>query len=528
MKRLIFGALAACFAAALLSCGGGEDSGSLDNKPFGSPFGGGGSGSGITGLIGLVVDSSTGTPIAGVSVAAGTLSTTTDTQGNFAIPTIPTGSSVVSFTLAAYAPQSRTVQISRNIETSVLVQMVPNGTTSPSSFDPTVGATLTATGSTAQAVISGGSLRDAGGFPPASGTATALVTPIAPTQDPYLLPGEYVVTPTGGGSAAFETLGGVDIRVADSAAHPLTGALTGPASIQIPANSRAALPASALLMRFDPTTGLWVEDGTATLQGVAPNQFYAGSISRMATWTAAQVYTASNITVCVQDQSGAPVPGARVQSDGIDYSGGGTAWTNASGVAVVPMKQGGSAVIGATSPRSSNSATISAAQSASDFTLTPCLVMPTRGMTIRLTWGLQPLDLDSHLKEPNNVHIAYFSRGSLSAAPYAALDVDDVTSFGPEVITILRLTQGVNEYFVHNFSGTFTPGMTGSPARIEVRVGTQTRIFTPPPGEAANPYWRVFQFTVAADCSVTITPVQQWAASEPANPAGSGSGALCN
>ncbi|HYL89401.1 MAG TPA: hypothetical protein VEU32_11655 [Burkholderiales bacterium] len=485
----------------------------------------------MTGLIGLVVDATTGNPIQGVTVAAGTLTTTTDSQGNFAMPTIPNGTSVVSFTapvsgsLAPYAPQSRTVQIIPTIETSVIVQMTPNGTTSPATFDPTVGATLTVTGSTAQAVISGGSLRDASGNPPAAALVNDVVTPLASSLDPYLLPGEYVVSPT----SAFETFGGVDLRVDDNLLNQMTGALAGPGAIQIPVSSRAAAPpASVSLFRFDPTTGLWVQDGTATLQGAAPNQFYGGAISRVAAWAAGQVYTASTISVCVQDPSGAPVVGARVQSDGIDYSGGGTGWTNSSGVASVPMKQGGSAIITATSPRSSSSATISNAQSASNFTLTPCLIMPTRGMTMRLTWGALPLDLDSHLKEPNSVHIAYFSRGSLGSPPYAALDVDDVTSFGPEVITVLRLTQGVNEYFVHNFSGTFAPGMTGSPARVEVRVGSQTRIFTPPAGEGTNPYWRVFQFTVATDCSVTIAPVQQWAATEPPNPAGTASGTICN
>jgi hypothetical protein len=109
--------------------------------------------------------------------------------------------------------------------------------------------------------------------------------------------------------------------------------------------------------------------------------------------------------------------------------------------------------------------------------------------------------------------------------------VDDVTSFGPEVITITHLTQGTSEYFVHNFSGTLTPGMTGSPARVEVRVGTQIAIYRPGAGEGSNVYWRVFQFTVAPNCSVTLNPLtNSWAAggAEPPNPAGSATGVICN
>ncbi|HYR33519.1 MAG TPA: carboxypeptidase regulatory-like domain-containing protein, partial [Burkholderiales bacterium] len=451
MKKILYGALKAWLAVLLVSCGGNDAGGdSVDARPF-APPGFGRAGSLIHGLLGIVVDANTGAPVVGATVAAGSLTTTTDSAGNFTMPTIPNGTSVVSFTLAAYAPQSRTIQVSPTIETSLIVQMVPNGATTPPTFDPTAPTTLTVTGSTARVDINGG-LRDVNGNPPPGTSVNAVVTPIGPSLDAYLLPGEFVVTQAAGGNAPFETFGAVDVRITDSAGNPLSGAFAAPASIRIPVDTRfgGALPASVALMRFDPVTGLWIEDGTATLQGVAPSQFYGGAISRIATWTAGRVYTPSNITVCVNDTANAPVGGARVYSDGIDYSGGGTAWTNAAGVAVVPMKRGGQAVISANSPRSSNSATISAGQSAADFTLTPCLIMPTAGMTIRLTWGSSPSDLDSHLKGPNNVHLSYQNRGSLTAAPFAGLDVDDTSSFGPEVITITRLTQGVHEYFVHN------------------------------------------------------------------------------
>jgi hypothetical protein len=523
MRKIWLGALTAGLASLLLSCGGGGTSDSVDARPFGPGFGAAGGVGVVHGLIGLVVDANTGSPISGVTVSAGSLSTTTDGQGNFAMPTIPNGTSVVSFTLAAYAPQSRTVQVISTIETSVIVQMVPNGSTSPSSFDPLAAATLTVTGSTAQLAIGANTLRHADGTAPAASNATAVLTPIGPSLDAYLLPGEYVF----GTNSSFETFGGLDVRITDNAGLPLT-TLTSPATIRIPVNTRSGtLPASVALLRFDPVTGLWVQDGSATLMGSAPNQFYEGTVNQTATWAAAQGYTPSNISICVQDTNGNPVAGARVYSDGIDYSGGGTAWTDASGNATVAMKSGGQAVISANSPRSSNSITVPPAPTA-------CLIMPTAGMTIRLTWGASPSDLDSHLKGPNNFHIAYFSPGSLSNAPFARLDVDDTSSFGPEVITITRLTKGVHEYFVHNFSRSVSPsaaGMTPSPTRVEVRVGSQIAIYRPGTGEGANEYWRVFQFTVNPDCSVALSPLtNSWAGpgAEPANPAGSAGGAICN
>ena len=147
MKKLIFGALAMGLAASLLSCGGGQNEGDLANasKPFGSNGSSGSgfvNGSGVTGLIGIVVDSTTGSPIPAVTVTSGSLTAATDANGNFAMPTIPTGTSVVSFNIPSYAPQSRMVVIASSVETSIIMLMTPNATTAPATFDPAVGATF--------------------------------------------------------------------------------------------------------------------------------------------------------------------------------------------------------------------------------------------------------------------------------------------------------------------------------------------------------------------------------------------------
>ena len=184
MKRILCGALTAWLACVLVSCGGGTGD-SVDARPF-SPPSNIVPAPTITGLLGLVVDSTNGTAVSGVTVTAGALSTITDTQGNFALPTIPNGSNVVSFTLNTYAPQSRTVQISSTIETSLIVQIVPNGALDP--FDPATGGTLTVAGSTGQIDIPGNSLRRADGSAPSAGPASALLTPIGPSLDAFLLP----------------------------------------------------------------------------------------------------------------------------------------------------------------------------------------------------------------------------------------------------------------------------------------------------------------------------------------------------
>lgn len=524
MKRPLFGgAFAAAFAvSALVSCGG-EDA---DPQPWGTatPSGGGA----VPAVSGNAINANTGAAATGVTVTAVSQSATTDAQGNFSLSTLPAGDTLVLFTSNsnAFAQQARRVTVVAGISTPISAQLVP--VAAAVTFDPTVAQQLTVAGSTARVDLMAGSLRTAAGAAP-SGQVTAYITPVSVTQA-ELLPGDYRVT-AGGGTASFESFGALDISLTDAAGNVLNLATGQTATIRVPVSTRATtLPANVALMFFNVTTGLWVQEGTATLQGVAPNQFYEGTVTHFTNWSAALQYTASRATVCVKNAVGAPVANARVTSEGIDYSGIGIGTTDAQGSAAVPMKQGAQAAFSATADaRDSNTITVGPPQSAADFTLGTCLALaaPNAGMTIKLTWGDFPRDLDSHLKGPNNTHVYYVSLGSLTAQPFARLDVDDVTSFGPEVVTITRLARGTYSYFVHNYSGTFTPGQTGSPARVEVRLGALGQIHAPPAGEGSNRYWHVFDFTVAADCTVSITSRNVWSAAEPANPSGSAAGEYC-
>jgi PKD repeat protein len=87
-----------------------------------------------------------------------------------------------------------------------------------------------------------------------------------------------------------------------------------------------------------------------------------------------------------------------------------------------------------------------------------------------LTWGEQPLDLDSHLKTPviegSAYHIYYDSQGSSTTPPYVILDIDDVTSYGPETTTIYNLYPGEYHYFIYNYSG--SPEITTSNAVVQI------------------------------------------------------------
>ncbi|HPG34641.1 MAG TPA: choice-of-anchor J domain-containing protein, partial [Lentimicrobium sp.] len=91
-------------------------------------------------------------------------------------------------------------------------------------------------------------------------------------------------------------------------------------------------------------------------------------------------------------------------------------------------------------------------------------------MRFVLNWGATPEDLDSHLLTPeiegSTYHVSYSDKGSSTEAPYAALDHDDIDSYGPETVTIYDFFTGTYKYFIHNFSE--SPEITTSQAVVQI------------------------------------------------------------
>ena len=89
-----------------------------------------------------------------------------------------------------------------------------------------------------------------------------------------------------------------------------------------------------------------------------------------------------------------------------------------------------------------------------DFSLSPTNVS---GLRLVLNWGVHPLDLDAHLLTPliagTAYHIWYSKRylNQTDSPPYAQLDTDKTSGFGPETITIARLMPGTYCYYVQNY-----------------------------------------------------------------------------
>ena len=123
---------------------------------------------------------------------------------------------------------------------------------------------------------------------------------------------------------------------------------------------------------------------------------------------------------------------------------------------------------------------------------------------IVLTWRATPRDLDSYLTGPqanttSRFTVWYGGRGNCSAPPYACLDNDVTSGFGPETITITQQLVGRYRYSVNQYSNDAPIAQSG--ARVDVYIGnTLMQSFSVPAGTGRD--WTVFDLD-----GTTITPI---------------------
>lgn len=142
-----------------------------------------------------------------------------------------------------------------------------------------------------------------------------------------------------------------------------------------------------------------------------------------------------------------------------------------------------------------------------------------------LTWGENPNDIDTHLTGPKTnstterFHVFYSAKnnnGSGAASDTtipAWLDVDDTSSFGPETVTINKISgsfiPGTYRYYIHHYSG--SSNIPNSGAAVQLYIGsTLVRSFSPPSAPSSQTVaddwvWSVFELNLAANGTYSIT-----------------------
>ena len=344
----------------------------------------------------------------------------------------------------------------------------------------------------------------------ATSAVAAELTIINPAIDIGMMPGDMVTLGANGELANIESFGAITVSFTDDAGNPLQIAQGKTAEINIPAVG-SPLADTIPLYYFDTVKGLWVEEGSATLVTENGVKVYKGQVSHFTTWNADRVYDTIFINGCVEDVDGNKLSNARIIADGRDYLGRSNGYSDVDGNFRLPVKKQSTVLVSATIGLQSRTQVVNVA--GVDFTLGNCLVLSEALTKITLNWGLNPEDLDSHLfiedTDNNKSHVYFGNKAVTLNNALLYLDVDDVTSYGPEVISIPEFpVAGKYKYYVHNYSE--TPEVEPASTRVEVIYNNQQFLFTPPLS-GITLWWHVADFDKLADGTITMTSVNQWA-----------------
>lgn len=446
---------------------------------------------------------------------------TSDTEGRFTIDALGYQQRIVVETSApGFATRSDIALTSEdNPETNTSIALVAADVVT--TFDAASAATLSDTNSAMQVSLPAAAFVNASGQA-ATGTITAALTNIDASSDPAIMPGYYLaVDPATGNEQAIESFGAINAQFTDAQGSALQLAQGVSATIRIPVAARATTPPATIpLLHFNQQTGVWDVEGEATLQTDDQNRpYYLGTVGHFSTWNADVLFSSVNILGCAVDNNGTDaLSNVRIIADGTDYIGRSVTYTNTDGefqIAVRPNSQ----VLLSVRDTDGQSNTQIINVGATDLALDNCLVVSSGAMTVTLTWGANPRDLDTHFLGPRTENSLddrfriYFSNKEETVNNVTMyLDRDDTTSYGPEVLTVPQFpVAGRYRYAVHHYSGSGT--VFQSPTRVEARVLGETYIFSPAADESTsgtNNSWVVFDVEVSTEGAITVIPVDAY------------------
>jgi hypothetical protein len=349
-----------------------------------------------------------------------------------------------------------------------------------------------------------------------------------------VFPGAFEGETEGGETVPFISYGFMGIEMfSEGRGEPLELAdgVSAELAISLPPTAARAAPDSIPMWWFDTDRGVWVEDGMAYKVG---NEFVT-EVEHFTIWNwDLPVTDIAWVSGSVQDGEGEPVEGARVFSQGLGCTFMDDAYTDAGGLFRIRVIKECMAQFWALKGRFASQIEELEVTNETEQDLPAPLVLTVPAFSITLSWGLEPDDLDSHLLIPmawnaeyDFYHLYYSTDGNMFEDPYTALDTDDTSSYGPEIISGTRLynsngrlAAGSYSYFVHHYSGYDDMGL--SPAQVTLEVGNyyNTWLASTASGEFSgsnSDWWHVFNFTVSENGSVSVQPVNQAVVTEGGN-----------
>ncbi len=356
-------------ALALQACGGGGGNPSTDNNNGGdtqiTP-------SSTATVQGVVYDASTGQALSGAQVNVAGQVLSTDAQGQFSVAT-RTGQDILLVATRAGYTNSQTIvnMASTSAGTKVVINLTKAGATQV--VNVTTGGTASVPGSTAQVTLPAAGLVDGQGKA-ASGNVNVTITPIDPAAQTRAMPGTFKAND----GQSIESFGAIQVSLTDASGSRLQLAAGKTATIRIPLKTRSLdTPATIPLYYLNETTGLWVQEGSATLKGDAgTGLYYEGTVGHFSTWNADRPITETVfVEGCVRNaDNGIPTQPVTVLTDGLDYSGAAFANVAKDGTFKVALKRNARATLLAESADTS-SVPVALSPANADSKRSECLVL---------------------------------------------------------------------------------------------------------------------------------------------------------
>ncbi len=292
----------------------------------------------VTGQVGTQVtieDSSSFVPLMGAQILSGGRIAMTDAQGNFNLNFVADGAQVVQVVFDGYLSSFKPVTIVDQANTNTGQILLRSAETF--NMDAATGGSYSMAENVATVNFPGNVIVDESGNP-YSGAVTVNATAVDPASNDFFesFPGDFTGLTEGGDVVDIISFGAIAVELLDDNGGPLNIADGQSAEIRIAVADPVNAPATLPLWYLDENTGIWTEEGIATLIG---NE-YVGSVTHFSWWNfdaritdgPGGVYIRGQINGTVVDVNGDPVDNADVVLSSVA----GMAWatqaqTNAAG-----------------------------------------------------------------------------------------------------------------------------------------------------------------------------------------------------
>lgn len=271
-------------------------------------------------------------PVSGAVVKAGSLTATSDINGNFRINNVSLDKNAgfIKVEKDGFFQGSRTIVVNEGAVNYISIQLIKrtvSGTVSGSS-----GGNISVQGG-GSIVFTGNSFVNTAGNSAYTGTVSVSTFFLNPTAGNFseIMPGTLRGVTTGNDETGLQSFGMMAVELTGTGGEKLQLAAGKTATLTFPIASEllSQAPATIPLWSFNDTTGLWKEEGIATKQG----NNYVGTVGHFSFWNCDVPINFIKFKAIVRDQDGNTLPSARVvvqvTSDAISSYG--TGYTDSSG-----------------------------------------------------------------------------------------------------------------------------------------------------------------------------------------------------